>query len=208
MYLPEQTTLSEFKIEQWYISSGADCVPNNSEDGSAKQRTAVVSIHCCNAQHAAPKHFIANVAEPQPCHYRFEICALDKCGVLSPSDIRIDPANAAVKAVMIERKGSKDSKKLKWKTQESTDQKDAQSTKSYTRRDTSAKKTSLSIFADRPLVEEQLQAELQEKVKQMFIHGYDAYMLNAYPSVSYILRILHLGIFLIFVVFGCLVRAS
>ncbi|CAM9119166.1 unnamed protein product, partial [Ectocarpus fasciculatus] len=126
VYLPGQVSKDENRIEQWFVSADAQCVPEGSPEGVSKQRSAVVSLYCCEGHPITPEHLIANVEEPQACHYRVDVCALDLCSV--------------------------------------------------------AKKISLSVFSERPLVDARMQAELKEKAREMFIHGYDAYMENGFPN--------------------------
>lgn len=190
MFLPDQSSRHEEYIEQWFISTQSDCVPLNSQDGVPKQRTAVATIYCCEDQPLTPQHLIAGISEPQPCHYRFDICALDMCGVLPATLVHIDSTNSFVEANTIKKSSKSGMQKLNWKKQKTQPAEEAPpASKSQSRRDISSKKISLSMFADRPLVDSEMQGMLRERAKQMFIHGYDAYMNNAFPNVSDLLHL-------------------
>ena len=41
------------------------------------------------------------------------------------------------------------------------------------------------MFSDRPLGDAELQAELRDRAKEMFIYGYDAYMEHGFPDVRH-----------------------
>lgn len=179
MYLPGQVSKDENRIEQWFVSADAQCVPEGSPEGVSKQRSAVVSLYCCEGHPITPEHLIANVEEPQACHYRVDVCALDLCSVLNPTDIEIDTLNRG--SAPGTKKG-KTQKKLSWKPGSST-KGETSNPANGKHEQRSAKKISLSVFSERPLVDARMQAELKEKAREMFIHGYDAYMENGFPNV-------------------------
>jgi hypothetical protein len=195
IFLPHVTVRTEYKIEQWYKSEEADCMPQsaNPEADTPKQRSAVVLLYCCDNRPENPEYLIANVFEPQACHYRVQVCAADLCDVLRPTDVSINGHNTGGFGSSKKRGGIRETKKISWKSADGkAEASNSNSLPANARdsRDLIVKKQSLARFSDRPVVGLGEQAELKEQTRQMFVHAYDAYMKHGFPNVSILLCLL------------------
>ena len=178
VYLKGQSFRDDYKIEQWFMSSDASCLPANAKDGEEKQRSAVVSLYCCEEHPVEPEHLVANVYEPQPCHYIVQVCSLDLCDIVSPTAVSISGHHSGRN---LSKKKSK-VKKLTWRSSETKDS--SSQSRSNIQRDVSSKKQKSQHFHTHAPISLEEQAQLKEQVRSMFTHGYDSYMEHAFPNVS------------------------
>jgi hypothetical protein len=192
VYLPRETVQDDHRIEQWYQSPEADCVPSTqpgADSHGPRQRSAVVLLYCCGNQLDNPgrQHLIANVLEPQACHYRVQVCAADLCGVLTPTHVSINDHNLGGFGGSKGERGEKETKKMLSKSKNAA----ADSGPPGDARDprgASFRKKVLPMFSARPAgVGPAEQADLRERAREMFVHAYDGYMQYGFPNVSVLL---------------------
>lgn len=179
-HVPQNDIINPDIVENWFLSEESSCVPDNKKE--AKQRSAKVNIFCCKSDFGERDLFFASVKEQIPCHYEINICANVLCYWMSPAEIEI--------VGLLESKKKVEPKKLNLKKSQASSINSANEASNLSNRRHNSKaatdEASVQSGIEKPLSGQE-QKDLRERVRAMFIHGYDNYMSHAFPAVSEIL---------------------
>jgi hypothetical protein len=176
----------------------ADCL---ADSGEYLYRYVEVTLICCDGMEGhkpgSPQHnqqlkkqnelaFIESVVEPTPCSYYLRVCTNLICsnsnsnGVFSSKPIQPPPVIVPIQKL---NQNSLLQKKIKSKM-ESLREKDKENIKLKTKKNNIAVSSSELKNQDNiklNILTKEKQLKLVEKVKEMFYHGYNSYMDNAFP---------------------------
>ena len=176
---------------QTYQHAESDCQAEGSDDDLIR-RTATVNINCCLVDHSSTrkkrmkaadiKHgtFIERVEEASPCNYLLTVCSELTCTEEMKESVRVQMQRNAPKDVNYKAvKEPSQSKTQKGKLKEKANQEETWVSA------TTKPNFQYSFTAEnnKPVTREE-QEELKNRVKEMFYHGYNSYMDNAYPEVT------------------------
>ena len=171
---------------QTYQHTVADCEVE--ESGEKIRRTATAHIKCCIVDWSSNnrkrrfksdvKHdtFIELVEEISPCNYQLTVCSELTCSEEMKEKVRLQQERSKPRDIKYNVADEKSRKK----------QKVAVKTEMSPKSDTPTKKLEFqhsftAEYNNHVTLSEQ--DELKNKVKEMFYHGYNSYMDNAFPQV-------------------------
>ena len=188
-----ETVTESDSVTQTYQHKLADCQIEGSEE--KVRRTATVNIYCCMVDHSSPsnkkrlsksdnKHgtFIEHVEETTPCNYLLKVCSELICTEEMKENIQkqMERNQQHTKQTNHQTgKGKSHSKAQKGNLQEKANPPPAEESILPTKPNF---QYSFTAENNGPVSREE-QKELKNRVKDMFYHGYNSYMDNAYPEV-------------------------
>lgn len=189
-YKKREFNLAEQSIGELYEHQLSDCRPEGY--AISIKRTARVDIRCCTIDDKTRRKlnltyqtqtFIENVSEPSPCVYQVNVCSQSLCFKtfedVSKKKIVMKPKPEA-STMSILPPHSQQSKNEEKPTAASFHR--IEDKKKITGLKTNIKPASSTTIVSKPVTVEE-QEELLQRVKEMFIHGYDSYMKYAFPEV-------------------------
>jgi hypothetical protein len=175
-----------------------DCEIEGSTD--IVRRTATVQINCCIVDHSNPSKklrrntgdvlhstFIESVTESSPCNYLVTVCTELTCSEETKADIQKqierNPQQNALYHNIQRAPSAQKKEKVKTRDRSRVQPKDKKPKEEGEMPSSPDFKYSFTSENNKPVSKDE-QEDLKNRVKEMFYHGYNSYMDNAFPAVS------------------------
>jgi hypothetical protein len=184
-YKPE---LSLNQFHQFYEADLAECRPEAEE--MLLRRTGEVFLKCCDgdsetlklkrkAERKQGSVFIDSVVETKPCHYVYSVCAQQAC-LVDQAELQ-DISSSDQSAVEEQHAEDETQSSISEEEDEEYEPPQQGPVEVEVKKETAERKQPSDQKSAEISPSEQL--ELKEKVREMFYHGYNAYLNHAYPQV-------------------------